>query len=73
MYGLSKDAEDRAGWLVGKEICQIAIGPYDLQINWGSGGLSVCYRLLYTPGAAGMQSIGWATIRRRGHRQPAPP
>jgi hypothetical protein len=58
MYGLSKDAEDRAGWLVGKEICQIAIGPYDLQIIWGSGGLSVWYRLLYTPGGGG-HAVDW--------------
>jgi hypothetical protein len=58
MYGLSNDAEDRFAWLVGKEIGQIAIGPCDLQINWGSGGISVWHRFLHTP-AGGKDVIEW--------------
>jgi len=58
MYGWSNDAEDRLAWLVGKEIGQIAIGPYDVQINWGSGGISVWHRFLLTP-AGGRDVIEW--------------
>ena len=34
-------------FLKGQEICQIAFGMYDLQINWGNGGLSCTGRVLY--------------------------
>jgi len=40
-------------FLKGQEICQIAFGMYDLQINWGSGGLSCTGRVIYTPSAGG--------------------
>jgi hypothetical protein len=36
-------------FLKGQEICQIAFGTYDLQINWGSGGLTCTGMLLYEP------------------------
>ena len=36
-------------FLKGQEICQIAFGVYDLQINWGDGGLSCTGRVTYTP------------------------
>src|SRR5207244_11023672 len=40
-------------FLKGQEICQIAFGMYDLQINWGNGGLSCTGRVIYTPSAGG--------------------
>jgi Family of unknown function (DUF6188) len=40
-------------FLRGQEICQIAFGMYDLQINWGSGGLSCTGGVTYTPSAGG--------------------
>jgi hypothetical protein len=36
-------------FLKGQEICQIGFGMYDLQINWGNGGLSCTGRVLYEP------------------------
>lgn len=33
-------------FLKGQEICQIAFGMYDLQINWGNGGLSCIGRVV---------------------------
>jgi hypothetical protein len=33
MYGLSKDAESYLSFLIGKEICQVAIGSYDVQFH----------------------------------------
>lgn len=38
-------------FLKGKEICQISFGMYDLQFNWGNGGLSCTGRVIYTPSA----------------------
>ena len=38
-------------FLKGQEICQIAFGMYDLQINWGNGGLSCTGRVIYKPNA----------------------
>src|SRR5438445_6704574 len=40
-------------FLKGQEICQIAFGMYDLQINWGNGGLACTGRVIYTPSAGG--------------------
>jgi hypothetical protein len=40
-------------FLKGQEICQIAFGMYDLQINWGNGGLSCTGRVIYAPSAGG--------------------
>jgi hypothetical protein len=34
-------------FLKGQEICQIAFGMYDLQFNWGSGGLSCTGRAMF--------------------------
>ena len=45
MYGLSRDAN--FSFLIGKEICQVAIGPYDVQFNWENGGLSVWGKFIY--------------------------
>jgi len=44
-------------FLKGLEICQIAFGMYDLQINWGNGGLSCTGRVIYTPSAG--EQIVW--------------
>ena len=43
-------------FLIGQEICQIAFGIYDLQINWRSGGLSCTGRVMYQP-SAGAETI----------------
>lgn len=40
-------------FLKGQEICQIAFGMYNLQINWGDGGLSCTGRVTYAPNAGG--------------------
>jgi uncharacterized protein DUF6188 len=56
MYGLSQDGN--LSFLIGKEICQAAIGPYDVQFNWGSGGMSVWHRFVYTP-ATSTDAIEW--------------
>jgi hypothetical protein len=49
MYGLSPMTNGTLAFLVGKEICQVAIGPFDVQFNWGSGGISVWCKFIYTP------------------------
>jgi hypothetical protein len=49
-------------FLNGREICQIAFGMYDLQINWGDGGLSCTGRVIYTPSAG--EEVVWT----EGHR-----
>ena len=36
-------------FLRGQEICQIAFGMYDLQINWGNGGHLCGSRVAVTP------------------------
>jgi len=48
-------------FLKGQEICQIAFGMYDLQINWGNGGLSCTGRVLYEP------SEGAEVVWTEGH------
>ena len=40
-------------FLKGQEVCQIAFGMYDLQINWGDGGLSCTGRVIYRPSTGG--------------------
>ena len=52
MHGLSKIAADNLTFLVGKEICQVAIGSFDVQFNWGDGGMSAESRFTYTPKGA---------------------
>ncbi len=49
------------GFLKGQEICQIAFGMYDLQFNWGSGGLSCTGRVPYEP------SEGAEVVWTEGH------
>jgi hypothetical protein len=44
-------------FLTGQEICQIAFGMYDLQINWGDGGLSCTGRVTYAPSAG--EEVVW--------------
>jgi hypothetical protein len=46
-------------FLKGQEVCQIAFGMYDLQINWGNGGLSCTGRVIYTPSTGGEGEIVW--------------
>jgi hypothetical protein len=48
-------------FLKGQEVCQIAFGMFDLQINWGDGGLSCTGRVIYTP------SNGSEVIWTEGH------
>lgn len=48
-------------FIKGQEICQIAFGMYDLQLNWGDGGLSCTGRVVYTP------SIGGEVVWTEGH------
>jgi hypothetical protein len=50
---LPRISVQRASVLKGQEVCQIAFGMYDLQINWGGGGLSCTGRVIYTPSAGG--------------------
>lgn len=57
MYGLSKATAENFAFLVGKEICQVAIGSFDVQFNWGNGGISVWSRFTYVPN--GMSPIMW--------------
>ncbi len=49
MYGFSPSTADNLAFLVGKEICQVAIGSYDVQFRWGNGGISVWHRFIYKP------------------------
>ena len=58
MYGLSNTATNHLQFLVGKEICQVAIGSFDVQFNWGNGGISVWSKFTYTPN--GMNAIVWS-------------
>lgn len=48
-------------FLKGQEICQIAFGMFDLQINWGDGGLSCTGRVIYTP------AVGGEVVWTEGH------
>jgi hypothetical protein len=48
-------------FLKGQEVCQIAFGMYDLQFNWGDGGLSCTGRVIYTP------SNGAEVVWTEGH------
>jgi hypothetical protein len=48
-------------FLKGQEICQIAFGMYDLQINWGDGGVSCTGRVIYTP------TVGGEVLWTEGH------
>ena len=57
MHGLFKIASDNLAFLVGKEICQVAIGSFDVQFDWGNGGISVESRFTYTPN--GTTPIVW--------------
>jgi len=59
MYGLSKNANENLAFLVGKGICQIAIGSFDVQFNWGNGGISIESRFTYLP--HGMNPIAWSS------------
>ena len=67
---LSRMTDQRASvlqFLKGQEICQIAFGIYDLQINWGNGGLTCTGRLRYEP------ADGTAAIWTEGHPWDAVP
>ncbi len=57
MYALSKNAD--WSFLIGMEICQVAIGSYDVQFNWGNGGISIWSKFLYKPAGAD-EEISWA-------------
>lgn len=58
MYGLSNTAAENLAFLVGKEICQVAIGSFDVQFNWGNGGISVESKFTYAP--VGTASVVWS-------------
>src|SRR4051794_7011946 len=55
MYGLPPEID--LEFLKGKEICQIAIGPNDVQFNYGDGGISVWAKFTYKP--ADSEAIVW--------------
>jgi hypothetical protein len=57
MHGLSRDCD--LSFLIGKEICQVAIGSYDVQFGWGNGRISVWCRFHYKP-AQTREEIVWA-------------
>jgi hypothetical protein len=48
-------------FLKGQEICRIAFGMYDPQINWGNGGLSCTGRVVFEP------STGEKIVWTEGH------
>ena len=47
MYGFQKKTD--FAFLIGKEICQVGIGSYDVQFNWGTGGISATNEFRFTP------------------------
>jgi hypothetical protein len=61
VYGSQTDVD--LSFLIGKEICPIAIGSYDLQFNWGNGGISVWNRLFYKP-AGNAEELIWVGDRQ---------
>lgn len=44
-------------FLVGKEICQVAIGAHDVQFNWGDGGISATNQFRYRPSNTGEELL----------------
>jgi hypothetical protein len=58
---MNHQSASRLQFLKGQEICQIAFGMYDLQINWGDGGLSCTGRVTYAPNAGG--EVVWSEGR----------
>jgi hypothetical protein len=46
---MTANTDSTRQFLRGQEICQLAFGMYDLQINWGNGGLSCTGRVFYEP------------------------
>jgi hypothetical protein len=59
MYPLSRNAIENLSFLVGKEICQVSIGSYDVQFNWGNGGISVWCKFTYKP-AGSVEEVVWS-------------
>jgi hypothetical protein len=53
VLAITRQRASHLQFLKGQEICQIAFGMYDLQINWGDGGLSCAGRVIYAPNAGG--------------------
>ncbi len=53
MYGIKPS--DTFNVVLEKEICQVAIGSYDLQLNWGSGGLQIEGRFRYRNHSTGRE------------------
>jgi hypothetical protein len=45
MYGI--EPGNKFPTVIGKEICQIGIGMYDVQLNWGNGGVHITGRFRY--------------------------
>ena len=58
---MSDVADSVLEFLKGQEVCQVAFGMYDLQLNWGDGGLSCTGRLSFEP------SEGERTVWTEGH------
>jgi hypothetical protein len=57
MHGLPRDFD--LSFLIGKEICQVAIGRHDLQLNWGDGGISIWNTFTYKRGGTA-EDVVWA-------------
>ncbi len=56
MYGFDEDTD--LSFLIGKEICQVCIGSYDVQLNWGNGGISATGEFRFKPSGCG-EEIKW--------------
>jgi len=56
MYGLSKETD--LSFLVGKQIIQVALGLYDVQLNWRGGGISIWSKFTFGP-AGSSDHIVW--------------
>ena len=55
-YAIAYEQSERLGLAIhqgSREFVQIAFGMYDLQFNWGDGGLSCTGRVVYTPSTGG--------------------
>jgi hypothetical protein len=61
LLGMNDESVSLLQFLKGQEICQIAFGMYDLQIDWGNGGLSCTGRVVYTA------SVGGEIVWTEGH------
>lgn len=55
MYGFQNENFE---FLIGKEICQVSIGSFDVQFNWGNGGISATNEFRFKRSGA-VEEIHW--------------